>query len=118
RLDPRLGAAQLRRRDELHRARDLARVADRADSALVVLDGCHRSGCLSRCSRGARSPAEPALFLDVEPIEEPLERLVELRGGLVREILALADRLIDGALGAERLAELLPGARHLREGGA
>ena len=34
----RLGAPQLRRRDELHRARDLARVADGADAALDVLD--------------------------------------------------------------------------------
>jgi hypothetical protein len=41
RLDADLGAPQLRGRDELHRARDLPRVLDRADAAFDVLDGRH-----------------------------------------------------------------------------
>src|SRR5207249_3374566 len=40
-LDPGLGLLQLRRRDELHRARDLPRVSDRAYTALDVLSGSH-----------------------------------------------------------------------------
>ena len=42
RLDPRLGAPQAGARDELQRLRDLARVPDRADPALQVLDRCHQ----------------------------------------------------------------------------
>ena len=41
-LDARLRAPQLRRRDELQRACDLPRVADRSDPPLDVLDGGHR----------------------------------------------------------------------------
>ena len=54
RADPLLGAPQLRRGHELHRARDLARVADRLDSALEVLNRGHaiasrRAPSLPRC---------------------------------------------------------------------
>jgi hypothetical protein len=41
RLDPLLGAAQLRRGDELHGPRDLLRVGDRPDAALGVLNRRH-----------------------------------------------------------------------------
>ena len=43
RVDPLLGAPQLRRGDELHRARDLARVADGLDPPLEVLNRRHES---------------------------------------------------------------------------
>ena len=41
RLDPRLRAAQAGRGDELHRLRDLARVPDRPDAPLEILDRGH-----------------------------------------------------------------------------
>src|SRR5919198_468310 len=41
RLDPALRLSQLRRSDELHRPRDLARVLNRTDAAFDVLDGRH-----------------------------------------------------------------------------
>src|SRR5262245_32456620 len=64
----------------------------------------------------AGSADKSGLLLDVEAVDELLERLVERRGRLVREGTALADRLVDRALRPQGLAELLLEARHLRHG--
>src|SRR5207237_5845238 len=48
RLDPRLRLAELRRGDELHRARDLPRVRDGADPPPDVRDGGYETSASSR----------------------------------------------------------------------
>src|SRR5262245_43348879 len=59
---------------------------------------------------------EALLFLDVEALDEALQRLVELRHNLIPERARLADRRVDRAVGAQRLAQLLLEARHLADG--
>src|SRR5262249_23595759 len=103
--------AQLRRRDELERAGDLARVGDGANPPLEILN---RSQALSSLSRGsAQLTRQPLLLLDVEALREALECLLELRHRLVAEALRPADGGVDRALRPERFAELLLEARHL-----
>ena len=97
RLDARLRAPQLRGRDELDRARDLARVADGPDPPLEVLDGSHG---LSRRSR------QPVSSSTLKPSTNFSSAGVELRVRLVGEVAALADRLRrpSPARGASRAA--------------
>ena len=54
--DPLLGAPELRRRDELHRAGDLLRRLDGADPAPDVLEGRHRVGPCPSLRRGGLAP--------------------------------------------------------------
>src|SRR5439155_7484640 len=103
RLDPRLRPAQPRGGDELHRLRDLARVLDRADAPLDVLDRSHALD-------------ETFFLLDIEAFLELLELRVEPLAKVVRELLLLADLLQDRALGADVLAQLVVEAGDLRDG--
>src|SRR5262245_27505556 len=67
-------------------------------------------------SRRAPLRDETCLLLDAEGVREPLERFAQRRLGLVGEVARVADRLVDRALRAQRLAQLLLEPRHLRYG--
>ena len=84
RLDPRLGPPQLRGGDELERAGDLPRVGDGLDPPLEILDRRHLAG-------------DPLLLHDAEALDELRERRIELRHGLVAEVLRLADLVVEAA---------------------
>ena len=102
RLDPGLRTAEPGRGDELHRLRDLPRVADGADPPLQVLDVRHQLA------------DEALLLLDVEGVLELADLGVQLLLGLVGDVLRLADRVEHGLLGEQVLAPLLLEPRHLR----
>src|SRR5207244_3334782 len=115
RLDPRLRLAQLRRSDELHRARDLPRVRDGADPPPDVLDRGHATRVLGLARKRPWSPDQRRFLRDVERLQELRQGLVELRARLVREVAALSNFVVDRSVGTEVLAELLLEARYLRD---
>ena len=93
--------------DQLHRLRDLARVADRADPPLDVLLGSHGLG-----APGARTPGRDSSST-LKPCSKLLQLLVEAAVSSSESSFGLADLPVDRALRAHVLAQLVLEARHL-----